>query len=278
MRSPVGPTDPATTTGRPARSATLSAFRAASSIEFARSSLELMQHKAAAIGSETVGQNDIRTGVGKSLMQALDPVRMLGVPEFWRIAGSQTHGEQIGAGRAVRQQRPAFGQKGLQHVGFSGRTPPRLPLNLAPWRPGARLGGRSARPRGSAHKFTPANDLNGLTPPLRNFHRTANFRVRPNERRVAPIEQTAFRSIVIARSAPARRSDPGVAGAPRSPGFSPGPKARGSLAMTIASRPNERSESQSHFVSGVDEAQNKRKREECFAKRNERFRNGVVSH
>ena len=212
MRSPVGPIEPATTTRRLARSATLRAFRAASSIEFARSSLELMQHKAAAIGSETVGQNDIRTGVGKSLMQALDPVRILGVPELWRIAGSQTHGEQVGACSAVRQQRPAFGQKGLQHVGFSWGPATRFLLNLAPWRPGARLGGRIARPRGSAHKFTRANDLNGLTPPLRNFHRTANFRARPNERRVAPIEQTAFRSIAIARSAPARGGDPGVGG------------------------------------------------------------------
>ena len=98
-------------------------------VEFARSSLELVQHQAAAIGPETVGQNDVGAGVDEGLMQALDPVRMLGVPELWRIAGGQAHGEQVGAGRAVRQQRPAFGQKGLQHVRFSQGPPLRLALN-----------------------------------------------------------------------------------------------------------------------------------------------------
>ena len=128
-------------------------------IELAGPALELVQHQAAAVGPETVGQNDVGARVDESLMQALDPVRMLGVPEFGRIAGSQAHGEQVGAGRAVREQRPAFGQKGLQHVGFS-RTPPRvLRLHLALRRTGARLGGRTARARRSAHKLTRANDL-----------------------------------------------------------------------------------------------------------------------
>src|SRR6516162_8773750 len=83
-------------------------------------------------------------------MQALDPVRMLGVPEFGRIAGGQAHGEEICAGSAVRQQPPALGQEGLQHVGFSWRPPPRLPLYLAPRRPGARLGRRGTSRRVSA--------------------------------------------------------------------------------------------------------------------------------
>jgi hypothetical protein len=85
-----------------------------------------VQHQAPAVSPETVGQNDVGTGVDKSPMQALDPVGMLGVPEFRRIAGGQAHGEKVGAGRPVRQQRPAFGQKRLQHFWFS-RAPPLRP-------------------------------------------------------------------------------------------------------------------------------------------------------
>ena len=91
-------------------------------IELAGSRLELVQHQAAAVGPEAVGQNDVGASVDERLVQALDPIGMLGVPQLGRIAGSQAHGEEVGPRRAVRQQRPALGQKRLQHIGFS-RTP-----------------------------------------------------------------------------------------------------------------------------------------------------------
>ena len=49
-RSPVGPTDPATTTGRPAASATLRAFAGGEAVELAGAVLKPVQHQAAAIG------------------------------------------------------------------------------------------------------------------------------------------------------------------------------------------------------------------------------------
>ena len=44
-------------------------------IELARAGLEPVQHQAAAIAAETVGQNDVGAGVDESPMQALDAVR-----------------------------------------------------------------------------------------------------------------------------------------------------------------------------------------------------------
>ena len=98
-------------------------------VELAGPALELVQHQAAAVGPEAVGQDDVGACVDKGPMQAFDPVGMLGVPEFRRIAGGQAHGEKVGAGRPVRQQRPALGQKRLQHVRFSQGPPLRLALN-----------------------------------------------------------------------------------------------------------------------------------------------------
>ncbi len=77
-----------------------------------------MQGEPAAIAAKTVGEHDVGPGVDEGLMQRPDPVGMDGVPNFRGFAGGEAHGEQVGAGGAVRQQRPALGQKGLQHGGL----------------------------------------------------------------------------------------------------------------------------------------------------------------
>ena len=108
-------------------------------VQLARPVLELVQHQAPAVGPESVGQDDVGARVDESPMQALDPIGMLGVPELRRIAGGQAHGEKVGAGRPVREQRPAFGQKRLQHIRFSWGRRAFRPY-LASWRSSARLG------------------------------------------------------------------------------------------------------------------------------------------
>ena len=89
-------------------------------VELAGAVLEPVQHEAAAIAAETVGQDDVGAGVDEGPMQALGPVGMDRVPKLRIVAGGEPHGEEVGAGRAVREQRPTFGQKGLQHVGSLG--------------------------------------------------------------------------------------------------------------------------------------------------------------
>src|SRR6202035_2967837 len=125
--------------------------------------LELVQHQAPAVGPETVGQDDVRTRIDKRPMQALDPIGMLGVPEFGRIARGQAHGEKVGAGRAVRQQRPAFGQKRLQHVRYSRRPPLRPLVKYAPRRPCARWSGLGPP---TAYLYSQSRPTPTLEPPL----------------------------------------------------------------------------------------------------------------
>ena len=88
--------------------------------EFARAFAETMQRETPAIGAEAIGQDDVRPSLDKGSMQRLEPDRGVGVPKLGTVAGGQSHREQIGAGGAVRQQRPAFGQQGLQHVRSRG--------------------------------------------------------------------------------------------------------------------------------------------------------------
>ena len=70
-----------------------------------------MQREAAAISAKAVGQDDVRAGVDESLMQRPDAVGMSVVPQLRALAGGQAHREQVRSGRAVGEQRTAFGQK-----------------------------------------------------------------------------------------------------------------------------------------------------------------------
>ncbi len=114
--SPVGPTDPATTTRPAGGVGDRAGVLGGEPVELARAPLGPVQREAAAIAAKTVGQDDVGAGVDEGLMQRPDAVGMVGVPQFRALAGGEAHGEEVGAGRAVRQQRPAFGEKSLQHA------------------------------------------------------------------------------------------------------------------------------------------------------------------
>ena len=120
--SPVGPTDPATTTGRPAASATARACLGRQSVQLAGARLGAVQGEAAPVAAKTVGQDDVGAGLDEGLMQRPDAVGVIRVPQFRALAGGEAHGEEVGAGRAVGQQGPALGQESLQHTSLVGRA------------------------------------------------------------------------------------------------------------------------------------------------------------
>ena len=74
-RSPVGPTEPATTTGRPAASATARAFSAASRFSSRVRVLEIVQHQAPAVGAEGIGEDDVGAGIDEALVERADASR-----------------------------------------------------------------------------------------------------------------------------------------------------------------------------------------------------------
>ena len=96
-------------------------------IEFGRAPVKTVQRETPAIGAEAVGQDNVRPSVDKGLMQRLNPIGVLGVPKLGTVSGSQSHRKQIGAGGAVRQQRPAFGQQSLQHSDLGAEARPSAP-------------------------------------------------------------------------------------------------------------------------------------------------------
>lgn len=72
-------------------------------VELRGAGLEPVQREAPAIAAKTVGQDDVRARVYEGLVQGLDPVGVGGVPKLGRLASSEAHREQIGAGGAIRQ-------------------------------------------------------------------------------------------------------------------------------------------------------------------------------
>ena len=75
-RSPVGPTEPPTTTRRPALSATSRAILRREPVQLAHAGLQLVQHQPAAVAAERVGEDDVGAGVDEALMQRADSFRM----------------------------------------------------------------------------------------------------------------------------------------------------------------------------------------------------------
>jgi hypothetical protein len=60
--------------------------------------------------AETVRQDDVRSGLHEGAVQFGNPIRMLGIPEFGRIARPQAALEQVAAGGAVGEQPGSFRQ------------------------------------------------------------------------------------------------------------------------------------------------------------------------
>ncbi len=114
-RSPVGPTEPATITRRPAASATVRACLGREPIQFAGAALGPVQRQAPAIAAETVGEDDVGAGIDEGLVQPAHPLGELLVPQLRRLAGGQAHVEQVGAGRAIGQQPVASVKKFVEH-------------------------------------------------------------------------------------------------------------------------------------------------------------------
>jgi len=70
-------------------------------VNLARAVLHIMQHQATTIAAEAVCENDIRPGIDKALMQRLDAVGLINVPDLRRFPRDKTHFEKIGPRCAV---------------------------------------------------------------------------------------------------------------------------------------------------------------------------------
>ena len=117
-RSPVGPTEPATTTRRPALSATSRAISAAS-----RFSSRTRPSSLCSISRRRLPPNElVRMMSAPASTKVWCRARIFSglrvVPQFRRLARGQPHVEQVGAGRAVGEQRAAFGEKGCSMQGL----------------------------------------------------------------------------------------------------------------------------------------------------------------
>ncbi len=73
-------------------------------VDLVGAAVGLVQGEAPTVAAEGVGQDDIGAGIDEHLVERLDTVGMLLVPDLRRVAGRQAHVEQIGAGGAVGQQ------------------------------------------------------------------------------------------------------------------------------------------------------------------------------
>ena len=172
-RSPVGPTDPATTTGRPALSATSARELGGEPVEFARARFEAVQHEAAAVGPEAVGQDDVGAGVDEGPMQALDRVRMVGVPELGESPAVRPMAKRlVPVAPSASSGRPSARRDCNMSSSLAGGL--RVHGYLASWRLGARSGrsGNSRRPERTPYlcvtAFLPAGVIffRGLRPRL----------------------------------------------------------------------------------------------------------------
>ena len=112
--SPVGPIEPATTTGRPAASATARASSAPALLISKTRSFGLVQLQPRRVGAERVGEDDVGAGLDERAVEAGDRLRPLDVPEVRRIAGGEPRREEVGAGRAVGEEHAVGGEKLLE--------------------------------------------------------------------------------------------------------------------------------------------------------------------
>ena len=67
--------------------------------------IEAMELKPVPGAAEGVGQEQVAARLDKGLMQGLHPVRMLEQPGLGRLTALQPHGEQVGPGRTIGQQK-----------------------------------------------------------------------------------------------------------------------------------------------------------------------------
>ena len=70
-----------------------------------------MQLEALLVASETIGEDDVRTGIHKALVERRYSFGLIEVPELWRLPRFQAGREVIGARGTVGQQHSTFGQQ-----------------------------------------------------------------------------------------------------------------------------------------------------------------------
>ena len=96
-------------------------------IVFAHLVLLLVQLQAIGAAPEAVGEDDVRSRLDHAAVKRLDALGMLEVPELGRIAAHEAHGEEVGAGGAVREKEGALGQKLLQSFRHGADPSPSRP-------------------------------------------------------------------------------------------------------------------------------------------------------
>ena len=109
--SPVGPIEPATTTGRAAASAIVARNLGGALVDLEDAILRLVQLHAVAVGAKAVGQDDVGAGLDEGPEEGVDRLRVVEVPKLRGIAGREPGGEEIGAGCAVGKEDALLGKK-----------------------------------------------------------------------------------------------------------------------------------------------------------------------
>ena len=110
-RSPVGPIEPATSTGRPAPSAAVRAADRGGPVELLDAVVEAVELEPEGGAAERVGQHDVGPGGNVVGVHRGDTVGLLDVPALGRLARRETVVEQLGAHGAVEQHRAAVGDQ-----------------------------------------------------------------------------------------------------------------------------------------------------------------------
>ena len=148
ISSPVGPIEPATTTGRPAWSATCRATEAAAWLSSATRSWAWCSLSRCRLPPKLLVRMMSEPACDEAAMHRGDALGMLDVPQLGAVAGGQAEREQAGAHAAVGQQHRPRGQQSVECGGHDqaaltlARRRGRLSATLV--RPTARRRSRSS--------------------------------------------------------------------------------------------------------------------------------------
>ena len=70
-----------------------------------------MQRESVPVAAEGIGQDDVGTRFDEPAVQLLDPLGVLDVPEFGRVARRESHLEVVGPRGTVGEQHPTGGEQ-----------------------------------------------------------------------------------------------------------------------------------------------------------------------
>ena len=92
-------------------------------VDLAHAAVKAMQFQAGCIAAESVGQKQITPCRNRALIQGSDPVRVVHIPHFRRVARHQAHIEQGGAGGSIGQNPVAGRKQAGKSVGHRAEGP-----------------------------------------------------------------------------------------------------------------------------------------------------------